>query len=196
MKVLKIYLKSELTKIIGTGFDEKGRPIKLERTRTVAIPSKKNQQTPIINKNTGKAFLKQSDQYVNWKQITKPFWESQYLKLCDAAVRLPIVRCKVKIQFFFADDRDKDCTNKAETIMDALVEHQILADDSFKVVSDIAVTGFLCRDKPRIEIYITILNPGDPGYEYDLSDPVKVALQRKERRAEVRRFKKSVTPTT
>jgi hypothetical protein len=195
MKVLKIYLKSEQTKLVGTGFDEKGRLVKLERVKPLVVPSKKNQRLPIVNKNTGETFLKQSDQYTKWKKITKPFWEAEYWKLHNTQVRLPIARCKVTIQFFFSDDRDKDCTNKAETIMDALVEHQILADDSFKVVSEVSLAGFLCRDRPRTEIYITILEPTDPGYDYDVSDPIKVAQQRKERRKETRNFKKSATPT-
>lgn len=189
MKVIKIYLKSELTKIIGTHIDETGKVHKLERSRALVVPSKKNQRTPIVNQSTGKTFLKSSDQYIKWKKLTKPFWEGEYWKLYNERVT-PITRCKINIQFYFGDDKDKDCTNKAETIMDALVEHQILADDSFKVVSEVSLKGFLCRDRPRTELYITLLEPGDPGYEYDLTDYVKVKEMKRSKAAEKYKFKK------
>lgn len=190
MKTIKIYLNSDYIQIIKTHISDAGEVIKLETKKSVVIPSKKNQQTPIVNPHTGKAFLKHSDQYIRWKKRTTAFWEAQHLKLLDAKVRLPIVRCKVKIAFYFGDDRDKDCTNKAETIMDALVEHSILADDSFKVVGDITVNGFLCRDRPRTEIYISILEPADPGYEYDVTNYERRKAEKKKKAAQRYQFRK------
>ncbi len=191
MKTIKIYLKSETTRIVATNITENGTVSKLESTRAVVVPSKKNQRTPIVNRHTGKTFLKSSDQYIKWKQLTKGFWEQEYWKLYnDKKVRLPIVRCKVNIKFFFTDDKDKDCTNKAETIMDALVEHQILADDSFKVVSDVSLNGFLCRHKPRTEIYITILEPTDPGYDYDITDYEQYNAMKRKKQADKYKFSK------
>lgn len=190
MKVIKIYLKSETTKIIGTHITEEGKVTKLETTRSIVVPSKKNQRTPIVNRHTGKTFLKASDQYIKWKKITEPFWREEYIKLYNAQVRVPIARCKVNIKFYFTDDKDKDCTNKAETIMDALVEHHILLDDSFKVVSDVSLNGFLCRDKPRTEIYITILEPTDPGYEYDITDYEKFNAAKRQKSADKYQFSK------
>lgn len=192
MKTIKIYLNSDYTQIIKTHISDAGEVIKLETKKSVVIPSKKNQQTPIVNPHTGKAFLKHSDQYIKWKKRTTAFWEAQHLKLLSAGIRLPLVRCKVRIVFYFADDRDKDCTNKAETIMDALVEHGVLADDSFKVVGDISLKGFLCRDRPRTEMYITILNPGDPGYEYDVTNIDRHKKMKKKKASQRYQFRKKV----
>jgi hypothetical protein len=189
-KVIKIYLKGESTRILNTHLTESGVVIKLESTRNIAVPSKKNQRTPIVNRQTGKTFLKSSDQYIKWKSLTKGFWEGEYWKLYNAKIRLPIVRCKINIIFYFGDDKDKDCTNKAETIMDALVEHQILGDDSFKVVNDVSLKGFLCRDRPRTEIYITIIDPEDPDYSYDVTDYDKYKALKKQRRQAKYQFNK------
>lgn len=179
-------------RITRTYMTEAGEVLKLEGKKSVVIPSKKNQQTPIVNPHTGKAFLKRSDQYIKWKKLTSAFWEGQHLKLLDNKVRLPIVRARVAITFYFADDKDKDCTNKAETIMDALVEHGILGDDSFKVAGDIPLKGFLCRDRPRTEIYITILDPGDPGYEYDVTNYDRYNAIKKQKAAARYQYRKKV----
>lgn len=198
MKVIKIYLKPEITKIVSTHITDRGKVLKLESRRQIVVPSKKNQRTPIVNRHTGKTFLKSSDQYINWKKLTDGFWREEYWKLYNDKVRVPIARCKVNIKFYFSDDKDKDCTNKAETIMDALVEHQILLDDSFKVVSDVSLNGLLCRDKPRTEIYITILEPTDSGYEYDVTDYDKFNESKRQQAADKYQFsklKKNITPT-
>lgn len=182
MKTIKIYLSSTTTQISKAT----GQPI----IRPVAIPSKKNQQQAMVSKSTGMAFLKHSDQYIRWKKLTAPFWEAQAWKAAQMGIRLPVVRCKTSIIFYFHDDKDRDCTNKAESIMDALVECGILADDNFKVAGDLSLKGFLCRNKPRCEIYITILEPEDPGYDYDVTDYDEVAKMKKEKAAERRRFAK------
>lgn len=192
MRTIKIYLKPEKTRLLKTHTTATGEVVTLETKRVVPVPSKKNQQQPIINHKTGKAFLKHSDQYINWQRLTKPFWEAQAWKLSGEGVNLPIVRCKVKIIFYFGDEQDRDCTNKAETIMDALVEHQILADDNFKVVSEVSLMGLLCRDKPRTEIYLSILSPADPGYEYDKTDQAEYHQMKKERSAKRYQFSKKV----
>lgn len=170
--------------------NEDGSIEKLESVRNIAVPSKKNQRTPIVNRHTGKTFLKHSDQYIKWKKLTHSFFEEEYWKIYNSKLRLPIVRCKINIKFFFADDKDRDCTNKAETIMDALVEHKILADDNFKVVGDVSLDGFLCKDKPRTEIYITVLEVGEPGYEYDITDYEKYNQLKKKNASDKYRFKK------
>jgi hypothetical protein len=196
MRTIKIYLKSEVIKIIGTHIDDNGKITKLESKRVIVVPSKKNSRTPIVNRHTGQTFLKASDQYIKWKKLTKPFWEQEYWKIYNAKIRLPIVRCKVNIMFYFSDDKDKDCTNKAETIMDALVEHRILFDDSFKVVSDVSLKGYLCRERPRTEIYITILEPTDVDYEYDITNYEIFNQIKKDKSAAKYRFNKLATPTT
>jgi hypothetical protein len=192
LKTIKIYLNSDYNQIVKTHIDDTGKTYKLERSKRVVIPSKKNQRTPIVNPYTGKAFLKHSNQYIKWKKLTKGFWEAEYWKLYNDRVRLPIVRCKVNIIFYFSDEKDRDCTNKAETIMDALVEHKILADDNFKVVGNVCLNGFLCRDRPRTEVYITILDPGDPGYEYDVTDYAKHKEGKKKKAADRYKFNKQV----
>jgi hypothetical protein len=194
VKVIKIYLKSEKREIAGQIKGKNGKMVTVERTRPIAVPSKKNQQQPLVNKKTGKAFLIASEQYSRWRKMTSDFWDEEWIKLRNAGIKpLPITRCKVNIIFYFADDRSKDCTNKAETIMDALVEHQIIYDDSFQVVSDVSLKGYLCKDQPRTEVYITILEENDPGYQYDITDYTKLKAIQKQNRATSYQLKKNRT---
>lgn len=190
MKVVKLYLKSEIIKTLDSVLLDTGEIKTLQSNRYLAVPSKKNQRTPIQNKSTGDLFIKQSEQFLKWKKQTDVFFNAEYWKLYNANIRLPIVKCKINILFFFGDDKDKDCTNKAETIMDALVEHEIIADDSFKVVNNISIKGFLCRDRPRTEIYITIIDAGEAGYEYDVTNYEKYNQSKKEKRANKYKFEK------
>jgi hypothetical protein len=51
----------------------------------------------------------------------------------------PITRASVAITFFAENRRRFDLTNAAESVMDLLVDAEILADDSWAVVPDLAL---------------------------------------------------------
>jgi hypothetical protein len=57
------------------------------------------------------------------------------------------------LKFYMPDNRRTDLTNKAESIMDCLVDNEILEDDSYQVIPTITLQ-FEAVDKlnPRCEI--------------------------------------------
>lgn len=62
---------------------------------------------------------------------------------------------KVQITFFAGDKRAGDLSNKAESIMDLLVDAQILKDDNWFVVPELLLKmGGVDKEKPRAEIII------------------------------------------
>lgn len=61
------------------------------------------------------------------------------------------------IEFYLPDARKTDLTNKAESIMDLLVDNGIIEDDNCHVVPFISLYYFgIDRVNPRAEIKITI----------------------------------------
>jgi len=94
------------------------------------VPSKKNSK--IVNRKTGRIFPSKS--FSEWH-------ESQYNDLIAQNIgQVQGVRW-VKIDFIFGDKRRCDLTNKAESIMDLLVDCGILEDDSWSVVPMLILCG-------------------------------------------------------
>lgn len=182
---------------------EDGTIVRIDTTKKVVVPSKKNQQVISIHQKTNAEtgaqtltpVLLDSAQHQQWfKKHVKIFraWKS---KIGDKGIRLPIVRCKIKILFYFPSSHRRDLGNKAETIYDMLAVKTgvgIIEDDEFKVLGPIEIKGWVKRDDPRTEIYLTILEPGHPEYEWDKTDPTWYDQQkeRKVKLQKVRRFKK------
>ncbi|MEQ9135770.1 MAG: hypothetical protein RLO51_11215 [Thalassobaculum sp.] len=62
----------------------------------------------------------------------------------------PIERCEVTITFYAPDRRRADLTNKAESVMDLLVDCGFLADDNWHVVPGVELRlGGIHVKKPR-----------------------------------------------
>lgn len=63
--------------------------------------------------------------------------------------------CEMHITIYFPDRRKSDLTNKAESIMDLLVDYWILQDDSHDVVYSLhLLSWWVDKDNPRAEILI------------------------------------------
>lgn len=139
-------------------------------------------------------YLVGSRQFQRWKQEMVPVFEKLYNDLVAQGVRMPIYRCKVKAIFYFPDSKDRDLTNKFDTIADELRDHRIIADDKFKVLKPIVLDGFVCRNKPRTEVYITIISPESPEYEWDITSPDYEQKQKARRavKSKIRRHLNSV----
>lgn len=61
---------------------------------------------------------------------------------------------EIRIVMFAPDARKFDLTNKAESIMDLLVEAKVIDDDNYEVVSRLILEfGGIDRENPRAEIY-------------------------------------------
>ena len=135
MKTIKIYLAPTVQKVHKEILNSQGEPF--VSSRYVTVPSKKNQQQAIVSKSTGKSFIKQSEQYVNGKKLTYPFFHNEANRIIQETGITRIIRAKMKIIFYFPDYLPRDLTNKSESIMDALVESKIIYDDKFQVSNKI-----------------------------------------------------------
>lgn len=105
------------------------------------IPSKKNSR---INTRSGMSFP--SSKYTAWHK--------------DASTQLSIQKIEpfktgqgVNLTFYMPDNRRTDLTNKAESVMDLLVDNGILDDDSWQITGTV---GLFCqgidKENPRVEI--------------------------------------------
>jgi len=111
------------------------------------IPSKKNSRwTKIIR---GIPIQLPSKKFVEWHR------EQSEALLAFKLPKKPLENVKVTITFYAPDLRKTDLTNKAESIMDVLVDNKFLKDDNWYVVPEITLK-FAGKDKenPRAEIEI------------------------------------------
>lgn len=93
---------------------------------TGRIPSKKNSKR--ILRVGGRTIVACSKDYSDWQK-------NHVIDLRKDWGRLPLPRVSsVTLAFTAGDRRAFDLTNKAESIMDLLVDAGVLADDSVKVV--------------------------------------------------------------
>jgi len=109
------------------------------------IPSKKNSR---INTRSGRSFP--SKKYKEWHHDASWQLFTQKKKL--------FTHCKITIAIYAPDKRRFDLTNKAESIMDLLVDCGILEDDNVNVVPAVQLLfKGVDRENPRAEITITDL---------------------------------------
>ena len=108
-------------------------------------PSKKNSR---INTRSGRSFP--SKKYKEWHEQAS--WQ-----LYTQEKPLNVEHCTVELYFHAPDKRRWDLTNKAESIMDLLVDNGILKDDNAHVVSKLTLVncGFDKKD-PRVIIMIKV----------------------------------------
>ena len=110
------------------------------------IPSKKNSR---INTRSGMSFP--SSKYTAWHK--------------DASLQLIGVNkipsgSFISLHFYMPDNRRTDLSNKAESIMDCLVDNEIIEDDCWQIVPILALKGCgIDKENPRVEIFVTP-NPG------------------------------------
>lgn len=105
------------------------------------IPSKKNSRRPFIR--NGRIMNFPSKDYVAWQK--------------DASKQLigspKITSDHLLLRFTFPDKRKTDLTNKAESVMDLLVDNGILEDDNWNVVTNLLLIGEGVDSKnPKCEI--------------------------------------------
>lgn len=107
-----------------------------------STPSKKNSRILFLRK--GSLVNIPGKVYVTWKK--------------EAEKQLLGVRTKLgsslRLVFFSKDARKWDLTNRAESVMDVLVDCGLLIDDNYSVVSRLVLEyGGIDRSSPRVEIY-------------------------------------------
>lgn len=111
------------------------------------IPSKKNSRQTIFAK--GRMLIIPSKNYKAWHEEMS--WELKRKK------RGYYEKCEIQITFYFPDNRRADMSNKAESVMDLLVDNGILKDDSWQVVSKLTLISGGKDKVPRAEVLITSL---------------------------------------
>lgn len=105
------------------------------------IPSKKNSR---INTKSGRSFP--SSKYTEWHKDAS----FQLKKFC------PIDHSPedgVQLKFWMPDNRRCDLTNKAESVMDLLVDNEFLEDDCWQITGLVELScGGVDKENPRVEI--------------------------------------------
>lgn len=106
------------------------------------VPSKKNSKIIVCR---GKfPSLLPSKNYTLWHK--------------DAEVQLKnqdnvIKNSEITMIFFSPDNRKYDLTNKAESIMDLLVDCNFIADDNYTIINKLTlIHGGVDKENPRVEI--------------------------------------------
>jgi len=105
------------------------------------IPSKKNSR---INIRSGRSFP--SKAYSEWHKRNLP--------ICTKATKYHS-RCSIHILFFFGTLRRSDLTNKAESVMDLLVDAGVIKDDCWTVVPVLTLSSVYGNGKNGAEITIS-----------------------------------------
>ena len=99
------------------------------------IPSKKNSKQIRINAATKKPFICSSKDHEEWHRG---------MSLALLAMRTPKPRLSgvsVTLEITFGDLRKSDLSNKAESVMDLLVDYGVLADDNYIDVPALSLRG-------------------------------------------------------
>lgn len=116
-------------------------------TLTGGVPSKKNSRKAIYV--GGRTIMIANDKHVAWHK------DASMQLIAQRAKKIPGEYHKVEIKLFAPDRRKGDLTNKAESIMDLLVDNGIIEDDNWFVVGGLHLFfGGVDKENPRAEIII------------------------------------------
>jgi len=116
------------------------------------IPSKKNSRINCINKRTGKQISFPSKNYQEWHKIALGQVQSQFQ---GGPISKP---CKVQIEYLDCHRRKWDLSNRAESVMDLLVDAGVLEDDNRFIVTELNLKmAELQNGTIGARIYITLL---------------------------------------
>lgn len=117
------------------------------------IPSKKNSRNVFVR--GGKPVNIPSKKYNQWHQSA-----ATQIRGHGRKIRLKSVE-DVQMDFYFPDFRKCDLTNKAESVMDLLVDCKIIEDDNWMSVPRIILSSKgVDKENPRVKIWIRHNNKG------------------------------------
>src|SRR4030042_1694739 len=110
------------------------------------IQSKKNSKNIVQRGN--RKYIVPSENYKIWH-------EEQSWQLIKHRQKNPIEKCEIRMVFFPPDRKKSDLSNKAESVMDLLVDNHVLIDDNWFICSKLSLEfGEVRKNNPRVEIYI------------------------------------------
>jgi Holliday junction resolvase RusA-like endonuclease len=120
-------------------------------TINVQPATKKNSQQILMNRDTGRPFVAQSENYKVFERAAGYFLYPKPNKPISEPVT-------VKCVFFTKTHRRVDKANLEAAVHDILVKYGILADDNRDIIASTDGSRvFYDRDNPRVEITITPL---------------------------------------
>jgi hypothetical protein len=113
------------------------------------IPSKKNSKQIYVNRNTGRRFITSSDKFKTWH-------ETQTRALTRILPKLNHQQIKaIRFKYFPGSKHKGDLSNKFESVMDFLVDREVIEDDNYFVISKcILEFGGIDKKNPRGELVI------------------------------------------
>jgi len=110
------------------------------------IPSKKNSRNIFVSK-TGRRMNIPSKKYLEWHEVATLEAEGQFFAVDKVQ--------EVQMEFLMPDKRRCDLTNKAESIMDLLVDVGMLEDDSWQFVPKIYLScAGVDKKNPGVKVWI------------------------------------------
>lgn len=122
------------------------------------VPSKKNMNKIIMIR--GRRIVAQHAKFKRWHKIAKYSVDEQMeevstKKFLEAFKELMGNYPSILITFFWPDKRRRDLTNTAESVMDLLVDCNVIKDDCWAVVPKLTLlSGGVDRENPRAEVKI------------------------------------------
>ena len=118
------------------------------------IPSKKNSRTIIVRGK--RPFSVPSSNYKKWhKKASAYIHIFKYKHSFKPEEIMYEPACDVTLVFFMPDNRKTDLTNKAESVMDLLVDTRIIIDDCWQIVNSLSlVAAGIDKTNPRCEVLI------------------------------------------
>lgn len=113
------------------------------------VPSKKNSKQIVFTK--GRPRIISSADYLAWHE-TQSWALKKFKQKHKNTMEGPLM---VRMTFWADNKRQFDLTNKAESVMDLLVDNGILKDDSWAVVDEVVLKfGGVDKDNARVEVEI------------------------------------------
>lgn len=110
------------------------------------VPSKKNSRNVFVR--GGKQFNIPSTKYKEWhRQASAQLLAQKKIKFQEAY--------EVQLMWYMPDNRRKDLSNCSESILDLLVDHDIVSDDSWQIIPRLYITcAGVDKENPRCEIWL------------------------------------------
>lgn len=112
-------------------------------------PSKKNSKRIFASRSSGRAIVLPSVAHESWKSDNA--WDG--VRLIKTPLFSATGIAAIAIDLWQSTARTGDCTNKAESVLDLLVDTAIIADDNWREVPMVCVAyNGVDRENPRAEV--------------------------------------------
>jgi Holliday junction resolvase RusA-like endonuclease len=119
------------------------------------VPSKKNSKRRV--QRGAHIFMVPSKNHEDWHAMQMAYIaSSEFVR--EYKCHFPIVYTEcVTLTFYPPDRRASDATNKAESVMDLLVDAGVLKDDNWFIVRKVTTgLGDVDKSRPRVEVEILL----------------------------------------